>query len=98
MSRRKAQVPHCFEIPEILLDIFEHVYVSHKGRSDLASLALTCKLFSGPALDILWRIQTSFLPLLMTFPRELLNFAPSDQMAVATFVRLSFACLDGGLN
>ncbi|KAH0835038.1 hypothetical protein J3R83DRAFT_10775 [Lanmaoa asiatica] len=84
-SQTKTQLPHCFEIPEILLHIFEHVYVSYKGRSDLASLALTCKLFSAPALDVLWRIQTSFLPLLMTFPRELLNFAPSEQMAVATF-------------
>lgn len=98
MSRRKAQVPHCFEITHILLHIFELVYVSPKGRSDVASLALTCKPFSGPALDVLWRTQTSFLPLLMTFPRELLNFAPSEQMAVATFVRVSFAHLDGGLN
>lgn len=91
-------MPHCFEIPEILLHIFEHVYVSTKGRNDLTSLALTCKLFNGPALDVLWRIQTSFLPLLMTFPRELLNFAPSEQMAVATFVRLSFSPFHGGLN
>ncbi|KAF8137185.1 hypothetical protein EV363DRAFT_1394743 [Boletus edulis] len=78
-------MPHCFEIPEIMFHIFEHAYVTHKGRSDLVHLALTCKLFSGPALDVLWRIQTSLLPLVMTFPRELLNFAPSEQMAVATF-------------
>lgn len=88
-SQSYLAMPHCFEFPEIiLLHIFEHVYVSHNGRSDLASLALTCKLFSGPALDVLWRVQTSFLPLITTFPRELLNFAPSDQMAVATFVRV----------
>lgn len=96
VSKRKAEIHHCFEIPEILLHIFEHVYLSDKGRADLASLALTCKLFSGPALDVLWRIQTSFLPLLMTFPRELLNFAPSDQMAVATFVRVRFIQSDVG--
>ena len=87
ISQRKAQIPRCLEIPEILFHIFEHVYVSHKGRSDLARLARTCKLLSGPALDVLWRIQTSFYPLIMTFPPTLLNFAPSDQMAVATFVR-----------
>jgi len=98
IPQQSALIPHCFQIPEILLHIFEHVYVSHKGRSDLASLALTCKLFSDPALDILWRIQTSFLPLIMTFPRELLNFAPSDQMAVATFVRVPCTLPDRGLN
>lgn len=81
-------MPHCFEIPEILLDIFEHVYVSHNGPSDLARLAQTCKLFSGPALDVLWRIQTSLFPLTMTFPLELFGFAPSEQIAVATIVRL----------
>ena len=97
ISQRKAQIPHCLEIPEILIHILEHIYVSHKGRSALAKLARTCKLFSGPALDVLWRIQTSLLPLIMTLPRELLNFAPSDQMAVATFVRVPFARLDRGV-
>ncbi|KAF8548599.1 hypothetical protein OG21DRAFT_1379719, partial [Imleria badia] len=72
ISQRKAQLPRCFEIPEILFHIFEHVFVSHKGRSDLAHLARTCKVLSGPALDVLWRIQTSLYPLIMTFPPTLL--------------------------
>lgn len=84
-------MPQCLEIPEILFHILDHVYLSDKGRSDLARLARTCKLFSSPALDVLWRVQTSLFPLMNTFPPELLGFAPSEQMAVATIVCIPIA-------
>ncbi|KII93169.1 hypothetical protein PLICRDRAFT_382355 [Plicaturopsis crispa FD-325 SS-3] len=42
----------CLSILDVLLAVFEDDVIS---PADLASLARTCKTFSGPALDILWR-------------------------------------------
>ncbi|KAH7911109.1 hypothetical protein BJ138DRAFT_1086240 [Hygrophoropsis aurantiaca] len=38
---------------------------------DFVSLALTCRTFCSPALDILWSTQTSLYPLVATFPSDL---------------------------
>ncbi|KAF7333734.1 hypothetical protein MVEN_02329900 [Mycena venus] len=43
----------------------------------LAALARTCTIFSGPALDALWRKQTSLAPFLKLMPEDL--FEPSDR-------------------
>ncbi|KAJ7635267.1 hypothetical protein FB45DRAFT_1143401 [Roridomyces roridus] len=41
------------------------------GKSNLASLARTCKTFRDPALDLLWCRQTSLQPALRLFPEDL---------------------------
>jgi hypothetical protein len=65
---------HCLRITEILLEIFEFVFIiSETGRPDLARLARTCRSFSEPALDVLWRDQSSLLPLVMCFPQHILD-------------------------
>ncbi|KAJ7084560.1 hypothetical protein B0H15DRAFT_783708, partial [Mycena belliarum] len=63
-------------IPEILEIAFSHLAPSNlpqssHSRSDLAALARTCKTFCGPALDVLWRSQTSLTPILSCFPEDL---------------------------
>ncbi|KAF8841130.1 hypothetical protein BDN67DRAFT_967624 [Paxillus ammoniavirescens] len=67
---------HCLRITEILLEIFEFVFItSETGRPDLARLARTCRSFSEPALDVLWRDQSSLLPLVMCFPQRILDLS-----------------------
>ncbi|KAJ7635234.1 hypothetical protein FB45DRAFT_830849 [Roridomyces roridus] len=69
--------------PEILDVIFDfvrtlgsdpdHLPWAHgsEAKRDLASIARTCKTFRDPALDILWRRQTSLRPALLLFPEDL---------------------------
>ena len=59
---------------DVLHLIFEH-FDLHPGsktmaqtRKDLLSAAKICKAFSGPALDLLWRVLPSLLPLLLLLP------------------------------
>ncbi|KAA1476241.1 hypothetical protein DENSPDRAFT_843144 [Dentipellis sp. KUC8613] len=65
----------CFQIPELLDEIAtkllpaydprHHGFVQiKKGRRDVLALALTCKAFLEPSLDILWRDLDSMFPLL----------------------------------
>ncbi|EGN94131.1 hypothetical protein SERLA73DRAFT_188726 [Serpula lacrymans var. lacrymans S7.3] len=61
----------CLCITEILEEIFEHAFAAKYGSSTLAVLARTCRVFSEPALDILWRKQTSLIPLLKCLPQDL---------------------------
>jgi hypothetical protein len=62
----------CLEIEEILRLIFEIVsennseYSERKGS--LAALAITCRLFSAIALDLLWSTMPSLAPLVMSLP------------------------------
>ncbi|KIJ14835.1 hypothetical protein PAXINDRAFT_99884, partial [Paxillus involutus ATCC 200175] len=65
-------------IREILLGVFELVFTSENRYPDLARLAKTCRSFHGPALDLLWREQPSLLPLVMCFPREILDFSETS--------------------
>ncbi|KAJ7610726.1 hypothetical protein DFH06DRAFT_62318 [Mycena polygramma] len=44
---------------------------SDRGAVALSALARTCTLFNGPALDMLWRQQSGFTPLLRLFPADL---------------------------
>ncbi|KAG2069536.1 hypothetical protein BDR04DRAFT_682074 [Suillus decipiens] len=41
------------------------------GKKTLMALALTCKSFSGPALDLLWRDLPEFEPLIKCLPQSL---------------------------
>ncbi|KIJ12297.1 hypothetical protein PAXINDRAFT_101297 [Paxillus involutus ATCC 200175] len=79
----------CLRIKEILLEIFELVFTSQSRHPDLASLARTCRSFSGPALDLLWHEQSSLLPLIMCFPRDILAFSPRIHFAVPPTVKFT---------
>ncbi|KIJ66882.1 hypothetical protein HYDPIDRAFT_108826 [Hydnomerulius pinastri MD-312] len=82
---------HCFEIDEVLSLICDHVYWplavddSRPERKDqlrtalrdLYHLSLTCRSFSGTALDALWRTQWSLGPLLMLMPPARICVSPT---------------------
>jgi len=62
---------NAFQISEILSIILENFYDESCysiDYSSLASMAETCKLFSAPALAILWRHLDSLIPLLTVIP------------------------------
>jgi hypothetical protein len=62
------------EIPEVLLSMFDEVYFgSDRGKSDTLSLALTCKRFQEPALDVLWRLLPTIFPLILCLPDNALK-------------------------
>ncbi|KIJ12276.1 hypothetical protein PAXINDRAFT_101289 [Paxillus involutus ATCC 200175] len=71
----------CLEITEILLEIFELVF-NDDCYPNLASLARTCRSFNGPALDVLWQDQSSLLPLVRCFPREILDLSGTTAVRV----------------
>lgn len=58
----------CWEIPELLAQIFDNVLYDPRS---LAALAGTCRLFSDLALDLLWGIHGDMLVLLKTMPSSL---------------------------
>ena len=71
---------HCLHIEEILTSIFEFVLCNvprkrrrpaYDKRSVLA-LVKTCRTFKMPALRVLWKNLFSLIPLLLTFPEDLL--------------------------
>jgi hypothetical protein len=66
---------HCLEIDEILRLIFEEVSENCRqwGKRDgsLVALALTCRVFSGIALDLLWSAMNTLAPLVMCLPAHL---------------------------
>lgn len=56
----------CLTIDEILRNVFEH-----SPKSQLPALALTCRAFLEPCLDLLWHEQLSFVPLIQCMPTDL---------------------------
>jgi len=53
--------------------LLEVILESPSGKRSLSRLARTCRAFSGPALDILWRDLDSILPIIGLFPNTLLK-------------------------
>ena len=73
-SQANPSPHHSTLVPDVLYDVFEYIYgdiVDAKGtaasisasRRTLASAARTCRAFSVPALDILWRRLPGAWPL-----------------------------------
>lgn len=64
---------HCLQITEILINIFESYNGCDRNQSKhtLLQLALVCKMFHEPALDVLWKFQSSFSTLVKTLPPDL---------------------------
>ncbi|KAF8120218.1 hypothetical protein EV363DRAFT_1281596 [Boletus edulis] len=58
---------HALEIQEILLNIFGHAS-SYYQTTDLVALAITCRAFKDPALDVLWEILPDLSPLAQCVP------------------------------
>ncbi|KAF7966565.1 hypothetical protein HWV62_37867 [Athelia sp. TMB] len=71
----------CLAVPEIVSDIAEEIAADgDRGPSPwatLASFALTCRVISEPALDSLWKVQSSLVPLLQTMPSDLWGKDPA---------------------
>ncbi|KAH9936201.1 uncharacterized protein B0H18DRAFT_972814 [Fomitopsis serialis] len=61
----------CLQITELLDIIFRQLDEDPVfSACTLASLALTCRMFVEPALDVLWGRLTSFGPLITLFPED----------------------------
>ncbi|KAJ8592381.1 hypothetical protein M405DRAFT_931524 [Rhizopogon salebrosus TDB-379] len=58
-------------IPELRREIFQLVDRKELRKKTLLALAVTCKSFTGPALDLLWRELDSFAPLIRCLPPSL---------------------------
>ena len=71
---RVIQTPEALKNQDILSLIFQQFDLQPgsqtvaQTRKDLFSAAKTCKAFVEPALDLLWRVLPSLLPLLMLLP------------------------------
>ncbi|RDB18182.1 hypothetical protein Hypma_000547 [Hypsizygus marmoreus] len=74
----------CLLISEILSNIFEQLFTKVSGNDvlmqfgedldaeqALSRLAVTCRTFTEPALNVLWRVQRVFAPLIRCMPRDL---------------------------
>jgi hypothetical protein len=71
---RVVQTPEALRDEDFLGLIFQHFDLQPgsptvaQSRKDLFSAAKTCKAFVEPALDLLWRILPSIIPLLLLLP------------------------------
>ena len=61
---------HCLKITEILVNICEHCADNLPAGHTLLSVAIACKYFLEPSLDILWRDQKHLINLVKTFPAD----------------------------
>jgi hypothetical protein len=75
---------HCLHVTEILRFIFQLTASeesgSRKRNQTLYSIALTCRSFQDPALDLLWYSQTSLVPLFKTLPRDLWDVGTTEDL------------------
>ncbi|RDB14844.1 hypothetical protein Hypma_016479 [Hypsizygus marmoreus] len=66
----------CLQVPEIIslicIEISGDKPLAITSHTSLAALAQTCKFFQDPALDELWKAQSSLKPLLRCFPADAL--------------------------
>lgn len=73
-------------IPELRWKIFQLVHdgpADSMGNRTLLALALTCKSFSGPALDLLWQDLDNFLPLVECLPQGLWKWTGHNMVSQA---------------
>jgi hypothetical protein len=74
-QREIPSLPACTRtmgISELRWKIVELIWASESSRKKtLLALALTCKSFTGPALDLLWRELNGFDPLIRCLPPSL---------------------------
>ena len=77
---------HALEIQEILSNIFGHF--SRSESSHLLALAITCRAFKEPALDVLWADLDNLSPLVRCLPEAFhqLSQAGSEVRRLQAFV------------
>ena len=64
----------CLQVPEIVTHFAEHLLTDDRCRKQwLVCMALTCRTFYEPAMDILWRELGDFSPLLRCFPDDVMK-------------------------
>ncbi|KAI6132594.1 hypothetical protein EDD16DRAFT_1891083 [Pisolithus croceorrhizus] len=94
---RRHDMHRCLRITQILHLIFEYV-VDEKvtdanvtgamiRHEDVAGLARTCKAFMDPALDVLWRTQSSLSPLVMCLPAHFWFLKANRRGAVVSLLQ-----------
>ncbi|TFK36896.1 hypothetical protein BDQ12DRAFT_608820 [Crucibulum laeve] len=69
--------------PEATRKLLEAILDSPNGKRSLSRLARTCRAFSEPALDILWRDLDSLVPIIGLFPNNLLKKARRPGLGLA---------------
>ena len=99
MADRATQ--HALRCQDILTEIFKHLspgwlnewkrdpqYAQDQKtqRQALASAARVCRAFSGPALDVLWRVLDDVQPVLWLFP----TFVRSGRVIPPVCVHVTF--------
>jgi len=68
----------CLNILEIVEAILHHLHSSDE-TDDMITVALTCHLFSEPALNIIWSTLTGLAPLIRCFPDDVLDEWLADE-------------------
>ena len=71
----QTMFPLILRDPEATTKLLEAVLDSPNGKRSLSRLARTCRAFSEPALNILWRDLDSLVPIIGLFPGQLLKKA-----------------------
>ena len=98
---------HFLRVPEILSRIFLEVfdpddarrsYPFGSGSRTLVNLALTCKMFSEPALNILWRFLPNLVPLIRSLPPDALHVGVRLNEPVWVRFLIDFAYIVYGLK
>ncbi|KAF7288379.1 hypothetical protein HMN09_01401000 [Mycena chlorophos] len=72
----------CLAIPEIAIEVAGHVSRGFAAKPTLAHMARTCRMFSGPALDELWRApgQAALLHLARCLPPDFVDISGGDSV------------------
>jgi hypothetical protein len=73
-----------FDSEDIVYSVLKHLKSS---PTDLMNAAMTCSRLAGPALDILWSEQSSFVPLVMCLPEDTLEI--TDKTIVSEVYHLN---------
>jgi hypothetical protein len=69
----QTMYPIILRDPDTTTKLLEAILESPNGRRSLSRLARTCRAFSEPALNILWRELDSIVPIIGLFPGQLLK-------------------------
>lgn len=74
--------------------LLEAILDSPNGKRSLSRLARTCKAFSSPALDVLWRELDSIVPIVGLFPGHLLKKTKKPGMGLVRLSRFFSSVMD----
>jgi hypothetical protein len=78
-------------ISELRWKIFQLVDLGFSRNKTLLALALTCKSFTGPALDLLWRELDGLDPLIRCLPPTLWKLERREAWGVSELVSQTLA-------